>query len=155
LSLYVVRHADALSRHGWVDDDVLRPLTDKGHRQARGLVEVLADRRIDTIVSSPAVRCTQTVAPLAEERGLTVVEDHALWEAMPLAPVRTLVDELDHAVVCSHGDLIPDLVDQLIGEGMTAVGRDCKKGSTWILEREGPTFTRGTYVPPPKPGDRD
>ena len=153
MSIFLVRHADAVSRHGWTSDDKLRPLTDKGWFQARGLVDQLADARIDTIVSSPAVRCTQSVAPLAEVRGLAVVEDNALWEAMPLAGIRRLVDELEHAVICSHGDLIPDLVDQLIDEGMTAVGRDCKKGSTWVLEREGPTFVRGTYVPPPKRDD--
>jgi phosphohistidine phosphatase SixA len=155
LSVLLVRHADALTRHGWVDDDQLRPLTEKGHAQARGLLDVLAEHRIDTIVSSPAVRCTQTVVPLAEERGLTVVEDPRLWEAMPLAPVRALVDELDHAVICTHGDLIPDLVDELIGEGLEAVGRDCKKGSTWVLEREGASFVRGLYLPPPKVKDRD
>ena len=153
MSIFLVRHADAVSRHGWNSDDKLRPLTDKGWFQARALVDQLADVRVDTIVSSPAVRCTQSVEPLAEVRGLTVVEDNALWEAMPLAGIRRLVDELEHAVLCSHGDLIPDLVDQLIDEGMEAIGRDCKKGSTWILEREGPAFVRATYMPPPKRED--
>jgi 8-oxo-dGTP diphosphatase len=153
VSIFLVRHADAVSRHGWNSDDKLRPLTDKGRFQAEGLVDLLADARIDTIVSSPAVRCTQSVEPLAGARELVVVEDNALWEAMPLTGIRRLVGELDHAVLCSHGDLIPDLVDQLIDEGMEAVGRDCKKGSTWVLEREGPTFVRGTYLPPPKRDD--
>ena len=150
MSIFLVRHGDAVSRHGWNGDDKLRPLTDKGRFQADGLIEVLADARIDTIVSSPADRCAATVAPLADARGLTVVEDNALWEAMPLTGLRRLVDELDHAVLCGHGDLIPDLIDQLIDEGMEAVGRDCKKGSTWILEREGAAFARGTYLKPPK-----
>jgi broad specificity phosphatase PhoE len=150
VSLYLVRHADSVGRHHWKDDDTLRPLSEKGRAQARGLVDALDGRRIDTIVSSPAVRCTQTVAEVAEDRGLTIVEDPALWEAMPLPPVRRLVDELDHAVLCSHGDLIPDLVDHLIAEGMEAVGRDCKKASVWILERDGARFVRGTYLPPPR-----
>jgi phosphohistidine phosphatase SixA len=151
VSVYLVRHADALSRHDWGHgDDKLRPLTPKGFAQAHGLVDLLADARIDTIVSSPAVRCTDSVLPLAEARGLTVVESSALWEGSPLAPVRQLIDELDHAVLCSHGDLIPDLLDQLIGEGLEAVGRDCKKGSTWVLERDGRDFARGTYLAPPK-----
>ena len=150
MSIYVVRHADAISRQHWNGDDFHRPLTEKGWRQARWLVELLDGRRIDTIVSSPAVRCVQSVEPLAEAGGLPVVEDQALWEGSPLAPVRRLVDELDHAVLCSHGDLIPDLIDHLMAEGMEAVGRDCKKGSAWILEREGARFVRGTYVPPPK-----
>ena len=152
MSLLVVRHADALGRHGWRPDDRLRPLTDKGFAQARGLIDLLADHRIELIVSSPAVRCVQTVEPLAAERGLTVVEDNALWEGMPLAPVRRLAADLDHAVLCFHGDLIPALIDLLIVEGMVAVDRDAKKGSTWVLEREGATFTRGTYLPPPKRG---
>jgi 8-oxo-dGTP diphosphatase len=153
MTVYVVRHADALGRQRWTGDDMLRPLTPKGFGQADGLLGVLAERRIDTIVSSPAVRCTQTVVPLAKERDLTVVEDSVLWETAAVTPVRRLLDEVDHAVFCSHGDLIPDLIDVLIGEGMEAVGRDCKKGSTWILEREGPAFVRGTYVPPPKVAD--
>jgi 8-oxo-dGTP diphosphatase len=153
VSLLLVRHADALSRHGWHPDDRLRPLSEKGFDQARGLVDLLAGHRIEVIVSSPAVRCVQTVGPAAAALGLDVVEDGALGEGMPFAPARRLVGDLDHAVLCSHGDLIPELIDQLIAEGMEAVGRDAKKGSTWVLEREGATFTRGTYLPPPKRND--
>ena len=154
MTLLLVRHADAVSRNGWASDDALRPLTEKGFGQARALVDLLGGHRIEVIVSSPAVRCVQTVEPLATALGLEVVEDPALWEGMPLGPVRRLAGDLGGAVLCSHGDLIPDLVDQLIGEGMDAVGRDCKKGSTWVVEREGDTFTRGTYLPPPKRPDR-
>ena len=150
MSLLVVRHADALSRHGWRPDDRLRPLSEKGFAQAQRLVDLLADHRIELIVSSPAVRCVQTVEPLAAARGLAVVEDTALGEGMPLTPVRRLAGDLDRAVLCSHGDLIPALVDQLIDEGMEAVARDAKKASTWVLEREGAAFSRGTYLPPPK-----
>lgn len=142
-----------MSRHGWSSDDRLRPLTEKGFAQARALVDLLAGHRIEVIVSSPAVRCVQTVEPLAAALGLEVVEDSALWEGMAPGPFRRLAGDLDRAVLCSHGDLIPDLVDHFIAEGMDAVDRDCKKGSTWVLEREGPTFARGTYLPPPKQED--
>ncbi len=151
MSLFVVRHAVALSRHQWPGDDRLRPLSEKGFGQARGLVDLLAGNRIETIVSSPALRCTQTVEPLATALGLEVVEDGVLWEGGSVGPVRRLAGELDHAVLCSHGDVIPELIDHLIGEGLEAVGRDCKKGSTWVLERNGPSFVRGTYLPPAKP----
>jgi phosphohistidine phosphatase SixA len=152
MSVFVVRHAAALDRQSWVGDDRQRPLSEKGFAQAHGLVELLGGHRIEVIVSSPAVRCTQTVSPLAEALGLDVVEDPALGEAMTVGPVRRMVDELEHAVLCSHGDIIPELVDHLIAEGMDALGRDCKKGSTWLLEREGARFARGTYLPPPKVG---
>ena len=150
MSLLLVRHADALSRHDWAPDDRLRPLTEKGFSQSRALVDLLAGHRIEVIVSSPAVRCVQSVEPLAAALGLEIVEDAVLSEGMPLDPVRRLIGDLDRAVLCSHGDLIPDLIDHLIAEGMAAVGRDCKKGSTWVIEREGADFARGTYLPPPK-----
>jgi phosphohistidine phosphatase SixA len=153
LSLLLVRHAVAVSRNDWPSDDRLRPLTEKGFDQAQGLVDLLSGHRVEAILSSPAVRCVQTVEPLATALGLEVIEDPSLWEGMPLGPVRRLAGELDGAVLCSHGDLIPDLVDELIGEGMDAVGRDCKKGSTWVLERDGRAFTRGTYLPPSKRPD--
>ena len=155
MSLLLVRHADAVSRNGWPADDRLRPLTEKGFDQARALVDLLGGHRVEVILSSPAVRCVQSVEPLATALGLEVVEDRSLGEGMPLGPVRRLADRLDRAVLCSHGDLIPDLIDELIVEGMDAVGRACKKGSTWVLERDGRTFTRGTYLPPPKRPDND
>ena len=123
------------------------------NRKLPGVGECIEANLVAARLTSPAVRCVQTVEPLAESRGLTVVEDNALWEGMPLAPVRRLADDLDHAVLCFHGDLIPALIDELIAEGMEAVDRDAKKGSTWVLDREGATFTRGTYLPPPKRAD--
>lgn len=149
MTVLVVRHADALSRHGWYDDDRLRPLSPKGEAQAAALVGHLAEWRVDTVVSSPAVRCTATVEPLAAARGLSVVTVESLWEGSHGRHVRGLLDEVGHTVICSHGDLIPDLVNRLAAEGMTAVGHDCKKGSTWVLERDGARFVRGTYLPPP------
>lgn len=124
MTVFLVRHGDALSRNGWMQDDELRPLTEKGHRQAAGIVELLGDRRIGQIISSPAVRCTQTVEPLAAERGLKIVSDPALCEGSALRPARQLLDDLDHAVVCSHGDLIPDLLNQLMSEGLDGLVED-------------------------------
>ncbi len=150
MTIYLVRHGHAPDRHSWRQEDELRPLSDKGRRQAAGLVEVLGDRGVGRILSSPAVRCWQTVEPLAAHLGLEIEHEPRLWEGSDVAPARDLLDEVDDAVLCSHGDLIPDLVNRLIAEGAEAVGRDGKKGSTWVLERDGARFTRATYLPPPE-----
>lgn len=47
-------------------------LTEEGHRQARAVADWLAREHIDAIVSSPAKRCLETAAPLAEITGLPV-----------------------------------------------------------------------------------
>jgi 8-oxo-dGTP diphosphatase len=151
LTLYLIRHADALSRHEWAHEDVLRPLTDKGFDQAHGIAELFGDKGITRLVTSPAVRCRQTLDPLAARLGLTIADDPVLLEGAQVSGARALLESLAHedAALCSHGDVIPDVVSKLIAEGMDANGRDAKKGSTWVLSHDGRRFVRGKYLPAP------
>ncbi|MEO7556386.1 MAG: phosphoglycerate mutase family protein, partial [Acidimicrobiales bacterium] len=64
MTLYLVRHADAKSRSGWHGPDLQRTLSKKGERQAAGLAALLNGAAIAAILSSPAVRCLDTVAPM-------------------------------------------------------------------------------------------
>src|SRR3954447_3537474 len=73
MALYLVRHAQALSRSGWDGPDEARPLSAKGERQADGLVELIAQAdNIRRVLSSPALRCVGTVQPVASKLGLDV-----------------------------------------------------------------------------------
>ena len=78
--MILLRHALAGDRDEWVGDDSERPLDERGERQARELVDRLAELPIDEILTSPAVRCVQTVQPLAAARGLEVVVRDELSE---------------------------------------------------------------------------
>jgi phosphohistidine phosphatase SixA len=149
---YLIRHAKAADREAWTEDDRARPLTKAGRRQAEALASALGDRPVDRILSSPAVRCTETVRPLAEQRGRPVEIREDLFEGAPLSGMLDLLDELRSTptVVCGHGDLIPATIEELEARGAT-VGATAgwKKGSTWVLERDGGLIVRATYVPPP------
>jgi len=151
LTVYLVRHADAVSRQEWAHEDLLRPLTGKGFDQAQGLVDLLGDIRVTRFLTSPAVRCRQTLEPLASHLGLVIEETPALLEGTVVHEARALLDSVTagDVVLCSHGDVIPDLVNQLMTEGMEARGRDAKKGSTWVLTHDGRRFVRGRYLPAP------
>jgi 8-oxo-(d)GTP phosphatase len=148
---YVVRHAKAGDRSEWPGDDRLRPLSKPGRRQARELVRFFEGRAIDRILSSPAVRCVETVRPLAEERSLVVEVHDEFEEGASLEGVLDLLDRLasEDAVLCGHGDLIPAAVEHLERHG-AIVGhrRGWKKGSVWVLEREAGLIVRARYVPP-------
>jgi broad specificity phosphatase PhoE len=124
VKVFLVRHAQAGKRSKWHADDRLRPLDDRGRRQAEKLVEQLRDSAFDRIVSSPYSRCVETVEPLARARGLTVDTDEALAEGAgaeaALALFRSAGTDL---VACVHGDL----VEELLGESR-------RKGSTTLLE---------------------
>ena len=111
--MLLVRHASAGDRTAWTKDDRLRPLDPRGRREADELVELLAPFRLEGIVTSPFVRCLQTVGLLASARGLEIEVREELGEERQMtdgiALVRALVGR--DFVVCGHGGLetaVPD-----------------------------------------------
>jgi broad specificity phosphatase PhoE len=140
MPLLVVRHARAGKRREWQGDDRLRPLDEKGRRQAAGLVGLLARFDIARITSSSHLRCTQTVEPLSEQRGLPIEERRELEEGASLDETLALLRELgDEAVLCTHGDVLENLF-----------GEEGKKGSTRVAElRVGREPIALEYLPPP------
>jgi phosphohistidine phosphatase SixA len=107
---------------------------EQGRREAQALVAALAGQPLNRIVSSPYVRCVQTVEPLAGARGLEIELDDRLG-ADRLRDVPEVLAELEgqNAAVCTHGDL-PWLGD-----------RKFKKGSAWVL---GDDLKPERYIPP-------
>jgi len=151
---YLVRHGEAGYRHAWTQPDELRPLTEEGCRQARGLVTLLADATFDRMLSSPAVRCVQTLEPLAAVRGLTVETTPLLAEgAGPAGALGFLRDGA--VVVCSHGDVIEEALDALAADGVPLEGRpagegaETPKGATWVFEVDEGRIASGRLLPPP------
>jgi phosphohistidine phosphatase SixA len=65
MPLYVVRHAHAGSRSAWLEDDRLRPLSDKGRLQAKAIAERIVPLGPSVLLTSPYLRCQQTLEPLA------------------------------------------------------------------------------------------
>jgi 8-oxo-dGTP diphosphatase len=150
--VYLIRHAKAGDREMWTEADELRPLSKKGRRQAEGLLRVLEGLPIARIVTSPHVRCVQTVRPLALDRRLSLELSDDLTEGTPTERAIALIDANGDvpSVFCSHGDVIPAVVLAMVELGLAIEGeRDWKKGSTWVLERREGRFVRATYLPPP------
>jgi probable phosphomutase (TIGR03848 family) len=96
-------------------------LDDAGLAQAARVVERLAGVPLAEIVSSPALRCEQTVAPLLADRGMTALAEPGLAEvdygAWTGRALRDLVKEPLWAVVQTHPSAaaFPD------GEGLAAM----------------------------------
>lgn len=156
MSVYLVRHAKAGDRDEWSGTDHLRPLSRKGRTQAEGLVEHLGAKGVTRILSSSYLRCVQTVEPLARQLDLKVEEHDDLVEGTGperlAAMLRDLVADGERAVLCTHGDVIPMLLDHLVRTDGLALdgGLRCAKGSTWVLEPDGSgRFRRGGYLSPP------
>jgi 8-oxo-dGTP diphosphatase len=150
--IYLIRHAKAGSRHKWVGPDHLRPLTKAGRRQARALTG-LVELPLSRVVSSPYVRCIQTVEPLAEASGLELETTDELGEGASVVGALELMLSLasDGAVaLCTHGDVMVGAVDDLAAAGIPLEGPpEFKKGAAWILVIEDGAFRSGRYLPPP------
>jgi 8-oxo-dGTP diphosphatase len=150
--LYVVRHADAGHRGDGSRPDEARELSERGWRQAEGLCLELGEKDISRLVASPFARCVQTLEPLGKVLGLSVEPDDRLaegtgaWGALAVAAEVRGTD----AVLCSHGDVIPDLLDHLVAHGAKLKDElRWQKASTWVLSWDGDQLTKGRYLPPP------
>ncbi len=113
----------------------------------------LMQHPIRRILSSPAVRCTQTVEPLGAAVGVRVEPVHELIEGAGFEAAFDLVQDLAGAsgdtVLCSHGDVIPAVLWRLFDSGLTPTkGWRCAKGSIWDLDVRDGCIVAATYRPP-------
>jgi 8-oxo-(d)GTP phosphatase len=151
LPIYLVRHGKASSRDNWDGDDQLRPLTGKGIRQAERLRAHLGIDHLRHVCSSPAVRCVQTVEPLARELELGVELVDGLQEGTPVGPAMAVVrDTAGPSVLCTHGDIMGEVVEAIERDHPIEGSRGWKKGATWIIERDAGEPLGARYVGPPR-----
>jgi 8-oxo-dGTP diphosphatase len=174
-TIELVRHAQAIARDRWSGRaDRERPLTEVGERQAEALARVLAQHGpIDVVYTSPFVRCTQTVVPLAEAVGIATRDAEGLAEADGIAVLDggnawvasawlagRAIAFLDHAVAehdggrivaCSHGDVIPAALAALAGrDGLDLTEVGCRKGGRFTLTFDGSRCIRAERHEPPE-----
>jgi 8-oxo-(d)GTP phosphatase len=142
----LVRHAHAGVRKNWAGNDALRPIDAQGQREAEGIAEVVALFRPERLIAAPALRCRQTLEPLAESLGLPIVSDSAFGEAstpdeLPdkaKAAATRLAELRDGptAAICSQGKLMPPLLAMLTGAEDPEPYKT-PKGGGWILSWSG------------------
>ena len=149
--MILVRHAQAERKARWNREESLRPLSRRGELQAAALVRILAKDDVAQAWSSPTVRCRQTLAPLAAERGLEV-RDHPLL-AKEARPDSVLPWVLAHAgepwVLCTHGEVFEALLRVGRESGLVvARAMVTEKGAAWRVIGHQDGSMEMEYVPP-------
>ena len=143
MNLYIVRHAIAVQR-GTPDyeDDSQRPLTDKGRKKMKKIVQGLRqfDTRLNTILSSPYVRAHDTAKILADEFKL----ENQLYLSENLIPpgnFEALVDEIqekydvENLALVGHEPMLSQLISWLT-TGHTDMELNLKKGGVCYLSSD-------------------
>jgi 8-oxo-(d)GTP phosphatase len=151
----LVRHGHAGTKRQSVGEDSLRPLNEQGFAEAQALVDLVAPYAPERIISSPFLRCVQSVSPLAEATGITVRRSPSLTpESGAAASVLALnvgTPATGAVVLCTHGEVIHYLQSRFGPDGPPNFNAEAprEKGSVWILERGEHGFVGATYLAPP------
>ena len=165
MPVHLVRHACAGDKTRWAGPDLDRPLDEAGVVQASALAESFESVPVRRVLTSPAVRCRQTVEPLAQGHGVPV---EALAGLLPDGEPDYLVGliaaldaggsggsgasgtgaagaarDAGAAVVCTHGETMRPLLATVRQAGGKVIAmRDdddwlLRKGTGWELTLNG------------------
>jgi phosphohistidine phosphatase SixA len=152
-AVHLIRHAKAKNRLDWTASDELRPLTKRGRREAGALAERLGGEELTRLVSSPYVRCLQTLEPLALAVGLPIESTELLAEGADGGSAVELllsVSGTGPVACCTHGDVLYDILGIVAVAGIHLDGpRDAPVASTWILAVEDGRFASARFVDQP------
>jgi 8-oxo-dGTP diphosphatase len=152
-SVHLIRHAKAKNRLAWEEPDDLRPLTKRGRREADAIAARLGAEPPARLVSSPFVRCLQTLEPLALGLRLPIETTDLLAEGASGSDAVDLLlslGESESVACCTHGDVVFDVVGAVLLAGVPLDGpRTAPVASTWVLDVEDGRFVAGYFVEQP------
>lgn len=144
----LVRHAHAGDKREWKGDDAKRPLSERGRQQSEGLAHNLSGLYTPRLISSPYVRCQQTLRPLAARSYRTIETSRLLAPDARAADLDAFLADpaLEGAVLCTHGETLSGLIRRWRhrdGVTFTADGppgdrallgkNATEKGAAWIV----------------------
>lgn len=128
--------------------DDFRTLSPTGWVQAERIAERLENLDLRCLLSSPSLRCRQTLIPLARALGLDIEPVPALSRSASVDALLELLssDATHGAVLCTHPSLVVKTLDR-IGQ-VTAAGRDPRRDETdiWLIQEPG--WSRPEEIPP-------
>lgn len=154
-ALILLRHAKATPRNDWKGAEAKRPLLPEGKQQAKRLVRLLLAYGPKRLITSPWLRCEQTILPYAKATNQTVIYRSQLTELTnTLSPRKTtnVVEDLfeakKSALVCSHRPALPTILKTLATRATSGI-RDDITSSTDLSPAEF-IVLRLTLGPKPK-----
>jgi len=156
-TLILLRHAKAIARASWGGEDLYRPLDSIGELQAKRMVATFAPIGIAEIHSSSAVRCYETISPLARALSLDYFFTDSLSEFIySKHPERTykyidrLLDNDLNTLVCSHNPILPNYLSRkLEQQGFGVPETKLAPGDAWVIKHLYKEISKVEHVPAP------
>lgn len=138
--LIILRHAKAVKRSDFTGkDDSDRPLSGRGRRQSKIITEALEGYGIEQIISSPMLRCQETVKKFVKQLSTTstLVDAISEWgyEQNPedLDPaIKLVMNDPTPTVLCSHRPVLDAILDTVARLG--GISKTERKEGIWATK---------------------
>jgi len=134
--IVALRHGKAVSPGTWDGPDSTRPLLHRGIEEATSVAPAIAAWAPQKLISSTATRCLATIEPLAELTGLEVRAISAISQdayedgtSKVKKVVRKRLEKRMPVVLCSHGPVLPHIIDAIADQTGTAIDAALKRAS--------------------------
>ena len=156
--LVLLRHAKAIERVEWAGEDTDRPLSSIGERQAKRLISSLAPYGIEEIHSSSAVRCYESITPLARAQNIDFFFTDSLSEDVykkdkerAAKYVNKLLVNNYCALVCSHNPVLPAILSSFVDKfGIEVTEVKLEPGDAWVVHHVEREVVGIDFLPAPK-----
>lgn len=136
-AVIAVRHGKAVPPGTWDGPDATRPLMQRGVDQSIAIAPAIAAYSPEKIVSSTAARCLATIAPLAQLVQVPVKETPAIsqdayeyGQSDVTAIVSRRLKKKRTSVLCSHGPVLPHIIEQVAELTGTALTTELRNAAS-------------------------
>jgi 8-oxo-dGTP pyrophosphatase MutT (NUDIX family)/phosphohistidine phosphatase SixA len=136
-ALIILRHAKATLRSDWKGEEAKRTLLPEGKKQAKALVPLIAAYGPKRLITSPWVRCHDTIAPYAETRKQKLIERHQLTElgnkkrpARTQDVVKDLLGTSNSGLISAHRPALPSILATFAAVAPKDLRKEIEAGST-------------------------
>ncbi|MFC0680864.1 NUDIX domain-containing protein [Lysobacter korlensis] len=135
--LVLLRHGNAVAHEDWDGADAARPLLPRGEQQSVRVAPALQAFGPKKLITSDAVRCVQSLQPLAGLMGTKLKQTAAIsqdayesGEADARGVVRKRLQKRVPAVLCSHGPVLPEIVRSIAREAGAPMSSDLRRAAS-------------------------
>jgi phosphohistidine phosphatase SixA/8-oxo-dGTP pyrophosphatase MutT (NUDIX family) len=143
--LVLLRHAKAVTRDEWQGEDDDRPLDSYGQNQAKRLLAMYQVFNLEQIHSSDAIRCYDTVSPIAKGLNLKLEVTDKLSEVTykkdkekAFDYAKELIKSNLSVLLCSHNPILPKMLNKLTKKSeVDADEGKLSPGDGWVIHRIG------------------
>jgi phosphohistidine phosphatase len=143
MDLYLIRHAEAVSRSDPNYSDEDRPLTDDGREQAQALAKALVARGVqfNSVISSPLVRARQTAEEMLQNMTGPLAELEFCRHLVPGGKARKLLRFLigtasESVALIGHEPELSSFAGRMIGCRRAQI--DLAKAGVVLIRFDGP-----------------